>query len=173
MKKAIFLDRDGVINKVKIVNGKPYAPNNFNEIIFFPNLKKILNIFKNLGYLIIVITNQPDVKRKNTTLATVTKIHKFIKKSLPIDDIFVCFHDNDDKCCCRKPKPGNILAAAKLYNIDLKNSYMIGDTWKDISAGYKAGCKTIFFDHNYNLKKPKKYNFLIKSIKDLIIIISK
>jgi D-glycero-D-manno-heptose 1,7-bisphosphate phosphatase len=173
LKKAIFLDRDGVINKVKVINGKPYAPNHFNEIILFSNLKKILNILRSLDYLIIVITNQPDVKRKKTSLATVRKINKFIKKSLPVDDIFVCFHDNDDKCKCRKPKPGNILLAAKLYNINLKNSYMIGDTWKDISAGRKAGCKTIFLDHGYNIKKPKNYNFIIKSMKELIKIISK
>jgi D-glycero-D-manno-heptose 1,7-bisphosphate phosphatase len=172
LKKAIFLDRDGVINKAKVINGKPFAPNYLNEIILFPNLKNILNILKGLGYLIIVITNQPDVKRKKTSLETVIKINKFIKKFLPVDDIFICFHDNDEKCECRKPRPGNILLAAKLYNINLKDSYMIGDTWKDISAGRKAGCKTIFFDHGYNLKKPKNYDFLVKSMKEIIKIIS-
>jgi D-glycero-D-manno-heptose 1,7-bisphosphate phosphatase len=171
MNKAIFLDRDGVINFSKIINGKPYAPTSLAEFKIIPNVKKALQLFKNKGYLLIIITNQPDVARMKISLENINEFHRVIKKLLPITEIFTCFHDDNDNCECRKPKPGKILDAVKKYNIDTSISYMIGDRWKDIEAGKNAGCKTVFIDYQYKEKQPSNYNFKVKSIYEAAEII--
>ena len=96
------------------------------------------------------ITNQPDVARGTQTREIVEQINAFLLDRLPIEEIFVCYHDNHDQCDCRKPKPGLIIAAAQKYKIDLNNSFMIGDRWTDVEAGRRAGCKTFFIDYEYN-----------------------
>ena len=94
-------------------------------------------------------------------------------KKLPLDNIYTCFHDDSDYCDCRKPKPGAILKASKKYNIDLSQSFMIGDRWKDIEAGKKAGCKTIFINYNYSEKKPNNYDYKVSSLYEASQIIEK
>jgi D-glycero-D-manno-heptose 1,7-bisphosphate phosphatase len=173
MKKAIFLDRDGVINAVKLTDGKPHPPKDINELILLPNVGKALEILKRAGYLLIVISNQPDVARGKIKVETVDDINQFLKELLLIDDIFTCYHDDDENCNCRKPKPGNILKAAKQYNINTKNSFMIGDRWRDIEAGKNSGCKTCFIEYNYQEKSPKNYDYKVKSLYDAAKIILK
>ncbi len=152
MRKAIFFDRDGVINKVILKDGKPFSPRKFEEFKLLDGIREVLERFKAEGFLNIVITNQPDVARGMMDWETVEKIHKFIEENLPIDDIFVCPHDDIDNCHCRKPKPGMLLEAAKKWHINLKESFMIGDSWKDIEAGRAAGCATILLNNLYNKK---------------------
>ena len=96
-----------------------------------------------------MVTNQPDVSRGKIKKKTVIKMHNYLLSETKLDDIFVCYHDDHDDCKCRKPKPGLLLEAGKKWNIDLKNSYIIGDRLKDIEAGKYAGCKTIFIDWGY------------------------
>jgi len=150
MRKAIFLDRDGVINKVILKDGKPFSPRKFEEFKLLDGIKKVLEGLKTEGFLNIVTTNQPDVARGIVEWETVEKMHKFIKENLPVDDIFVCPHDDDDNCQCRKPKPGMLLEASRKWDIDLKSSFIIGDSWKDIQAGKAAGCATVLLDNSYN-----------------------
>jgi D-glycero-D-manno-heptose 1,7-bisphosphate phosphatase len=171
MKKAIFLDRDGVINQAKIIDGKPYSPNSIDELILLPKVFDALKILKKAGFFLFVITNQPDVSRGFVKKKSIEKIHKFLKKIFPIDDIFVCFHDDDENCNCRKPNPGNIYKAIKKYNIDISSSFIIGDRWKDIEAGKKVGCKTIFIDYNYKEKRPVSFDFKVNSLYDASKII--
>lgn len=102
-------------------------------------------MLSNAGFLLIVVTNQPDVARGITTRETVETIHDYISICLPINDFYACFHEDKDGCNCRKPLPGSLLKAAKIHNIDLSKSYMVGDRRKDIEAGNRAGCKTIFY----------------------------
>jgi D-glycero-D-manno-heptose 1,7-bisphosphate phosphatase len=173
MKKAIFLDRDGVINKVELINGKPYPPMSIDGLVLLPKVNESLEFLKNAGYLLIVITNQPDVTRGKANREAIEFIHEFMKKTLPLNDIFTCYHDDHDNCSCRKPKPGNILEAANLYDIDLQKSFMIGDRWRDIEAGIKAGCKTFFIDYGYQEKKPTNYDFKVKSLYEAVKIILK
>lgn len=170
MKRAIFLDRDGVINKVILKEGKPFSPREFDEFEFVENIKGVLEKFKEKGFLNIVITNQPDIIRRLMQREKLDKIHNLIKERLPIDDIFVCPHDDKDNCLCRKLKPGMLFEAAKEWDIDLNASFMIGDNWKDIEAGRAAGCTTVLIDNPYN--KQIAADFRIDSISSMIEIIS-
>ena len=116
-----------------------------------------------------MVTNQPNVSRGLVKKSEVIKINKYVKKILNLDDIYCCFHDNKDKCKCRKPKAGMLINAKKKWKIDLKNSFMVGDRKKDIDAGKKAGCKNFFIDYNYDEIKPSKKNCIyIKSFKEII-----
>ena len=100
-------------------------------------------------------------------------MNEYLKKELNLDDIFVCFHDDHDKCECRKPNPGLIFEAAKKWNVKLNKSYMIGDRWKDIDAGNRSGCKTIFIDNNYEEKIKTKPDFTSKNLLKAVTIIEK
>jgi D-glycero-D-manno-heptose 1,7-bisphosphate phosphatase len=171
MNKAIFLDRDGVINQVNLVDGKPYPPKDMSELILLSNVNEALQLLKDAGYLLIVITNQPDVVRGKAKIETVEAINQFLKDSLPIDDIFTCYHDDIEDCNCRKPKPGNILKAADQYNINVSSSFMIGDRWRDVEAGECAGCKTFFIDYRYQEKQPESYDYKVKSLYEAAKII--
>lgn len=143
MKKAIFLDRDGVINKLIMRNGKKQAPYTLEEFALYPQVVEAVSIIKEAGYLVIVVTNQPDVARGWVSKESVELINNEILKLLPIDDIKICFHTNADNCQCRKPMPGMLLEAAIHWGIDLGKSFMVGDRYGDITAGHTAGCKTI------------------------------
>jgi len=112
------------------------------------------------GYLLIVVTNQPDVARGTQTREVVESINQFLLDNLPIEKVYTCYHDNADGCDCRKPKPGLLLQAAREYDIDLNSSYMVGDRWSDIEAGNASGCKTIYIHYGYEEKQALGYNFL-------------
>lgn len=141
--KAIFLDRDGVINQLILRNGKAQAPYVIEELALFPGVEEACQSLKEASYLLIVVTNQPDVARGWVNLESVHIINNRLRELLPIDDIEICFHTDVDQCHCRKPLPGMLLEAAKRWNIDLSQSYMVGDRFGDISAGMSAGCTTI------------------------------
>jgi D-glycero-D-manno-heptose 1,7-bisphosphate phosphatase len=147
--QAVFLDRDGVINRAVVREGKPYPPASLEELEILPGALTSLLQLAHSGYVLIGITNQPDVARGIQSRQIVESFNAFILSKLPVHEIFVCYHDNTDNCDCRKPKPGLILQAAKKYSLDLSHSWMIGDRWKDIAAGQAAGLKTIFVDYHY------------------------
>src|SRR3984957_16140944 len=151
MRKAIFLDSDGVLNEAIMKDGKPVAPTTLAELKNPDEVKPSLNKLKAAGYLLICVTNKPDIERGLMTQKDVDAIYNKIRHDLPLDDIFICYSENSD---CYKPKPGLLLEAAKKYNIDLAQSYMIGDRWRDIGAGQNAGCKTVWIDRGYPEKKP-------------------
>ncbi|MDO9085558.1 MAG: HAD family hydrolase [Anaerolineaceae bacterium] len=148
MRRAVFLDRDGVINKAILKNNKPFPPENIDQFVILENVHELLNKLSNNGYLLFIVTNQPDVSRGTQSQEKVEEIHNFIKISLPIEEIYVCFHDDHENCYCRKPKPGLLFQVEK-YEIDYSNSFMIGDRWRDIGAGLAAGCHTILINYNY------------------------
>jgi len=147
--RAVFLDRDGVLNRAVVRDGKPYPPARVADVEILPGAITLLQRLVDCGYVMIGITNQPDVSRGTQTREVVEAINALIQSRLPVREIFVCYHDNDDQCDCRKPKPGLILQAAQKYGLDLSLSWMVGDRWKDIVAGQAAGLKTIFVDYHY------------------------
>lgn len=147
---AIFLDRDGIINRAIVRDGKPYPPMNLDEMELLPWTSDSLRGLHNLGYMLIGITNQPDVARGRQTRQAVEAMHAWLLRQLPLQAIFVCYHDEADHCNCRKPRPGLILEAADKYHLDLSQSWMVGDRWKDIAAGQAAGLRTIFVDYRYS-----------------------
>ena len=171
MRKAIFLDRDGVINKIIIKNGLPFSPSSFAELEILPGVKESIIKLQKLNFVCLVVTNQPDVSRGQIKKKTVVTMNNYLKDELKLDDIFVCYHDDHDNCKCRKPKSGLLLDAGKKWDINLKKSYMIGDRSKDIEAGKCAGCKTIFIDCNYKEAKPKNTNFTTDSLLNSVHII--
>lgn len=149
--KAVFLDRDGVINEVVFHDsGKPSSPWTLEEFKLIPGIKKPLEELSNIGFYIFIISNQPDVARGHIKKDVVEKINKIIYDNFPIKEILVCPHDEHHHCDCRKPKPGMIFILSKKWKIDIKESYLIGDNWKDIEAGKKAGCRTILLERHYN-----------------------
>lgn len=166
MQTAVFLDADGVLNVAPIVNDKPAAPTSVDQLIIPPSVKPALEKLKAAGYLLIGVTNKPDIERGLMTQAQADAIFNKLRNSLPLDDFFICYHEKSD---CYKPKPGMLLAAAKQYHIDLPNSFLIGDRWRDIGAGQNAGCKTIWIDRGYNEKKPDPpADHTVTSFKDAI-----
>ena len=145
----MFLDRDGVLNESIVRDGKPYPPEKPADLRIIPGTQEALDRLKERGFLLIVVTNQPDVGRGTQTQVAVDEMHARLRRELPIDDVYVCTHDDAAQCDCRKPQPGMLLRAAKEYAIDLSQSYMVGDRWRDIDAGAKAGCKTLWIDRGY------------------------
>ena len=171
MNRAIFLDRDGIINKPIIENGKPYPPQRMKDFKFLHEIHKLLKQLKILKFKLLIITNQPDVARGVQSKDQVDEFHGLIMNELPIDRIYTCFHDNDDLCNCRKPKPEMIFQGKKDFDLDLNDCWMIGDRSIDIEAGIAAGCRTIFLDNDYLEKKPEKADYKITHLNQIFEII--
>jgi D-glycero-D-manno-heptose 1,7-bisphosphate phosphatase len=150
MKKAIFLDRDGVINK------KPKEHDyvkRWEEMKILPGAKKALTLIKQSGYLAVVITNQRGVARKMMTHEDLRDMHMKLNEKMKgqIDAFYYCHHEVFENCECRKPKPGLLHKAAAELDIDLEQSWMIGDSESDIECGFAAGTKVKMVETDGNL----------------------
>lgn len=154
--KAVFLDRDGVLNRALVRDGKPYPPTSVSELEIVPGAADALQALKGLGYVLIVVTNQPDVGRGTQSQSAVEEIHATMAQLLPVDEFVCCYHDDRDECACRKPLPGMLLDAAARRGIDLRASFMIGDRWRDIDAGHRAGCRAVLIDYGYRERQPTR-----------------
>ena len=166
MVSAVFLDRDGVINANLERNGKPVAPTSLAEFRILPGVVEAARRLKDAGFLLVIATNQPDVRNGITPEATMAAMHAEIRKCMPIDDIMICLHNDFDNCACRKPKPGLLLQAAAKHGIDLPSSYFVGDRWKDVRAGQAAGCRTIFVDYGYTQDQPAAPDKVVRSLSE-------
>jgi D-glycero-D-manno-heptose 1,7-bisphosphate phosphatase len=164
MVRAVFLDRDGVINANLERNGKPVAPTSLAEFRILPGAADAVRRLKSAGFLVIVVTNQPDIRTGLTQKSAMEAMHDEIRRQMPIDDFFICFHIDADNCSCRKPKPGLILEAIAKYGIDPASSYVVGDRWRDILAGQAAGCRTIRVDNNFAEERPSSPDRVVKSL---------
>jgi D-glycero-D-manno-heptose 1,7-bisphosphate phosphatase len=142
-RRAVFLDRDGVINRTVFWQGKMRAPATLADFNYFDGVLEAIQSLSAQNFLLIVVTNQPDVKRGWQTREVVEQMNQKVKDDLKVDAIRVCYHDEGDHCDCRKPKPGMLLAAAQEWNIDLSTSFLVGDRYSDIAAGNSAGCQSI------------------------------
>jgi D-sedoheptulose 7-phosphate isomerase len=154
--RAVFLDRDGVINRTFVRDGKPFPPATLEELEILPGVAEALHKLKQHGYKLLVVTNQPDVARGTQSWQTIEAMHQILRARLPLDDVLVCYHTDEDNCECRKPGPGMLLEGARKYNIDLGASFMVGDRWRDVEAGYNAGCRTILIDYGYSERPPDR-----------------
>lgn len=155
MKKAVFLDRDGVVNQSKLVDGVPKPPTNVDEVVIIVGVIEAVKLLKSRNFIPIVVTNQPDVARGVTTQTQVEAINTYIGVTTKIEYFYTCFHDDIDMCDCRKPEPGLIKRAVTDLNLDISNSYLVGDRWRDIEASQKAGCQAFFIDYSYQEKSPE------------------
>ena len=147
--RAVFVDRDGVLNRAVMRDGKPYPPASLIEFEILPGVRETLLRLRDAGFLLIVATNQPDVAMGSQRREVVEAMHAQLMNQLPLDDIKVCWELDHPNCTCYKPKPGMLLAAAFERDIDLAHSYMVGDRWRDVGAGKAAGCFTILIDRGY------------------------
>jgi D-glycero-D-manno-heptose 1,7-bisphosphate phosphatase len=170
-RRAVFLDRDGVLNLSVVREGKPYPPGSFSELVVAPGVEEGCQTLREAGYLLIGITNQPDVARGTTPKKVVEEINHYLIDRLSMDSIRVCYHDNSDECECRKPKPGLILQAAQEEAIDLEASFMVGDRWKDVEAGRRAGCRTILIDNHYSEPNKSKPTYTVTSFHEAVTAI--
>jgi D-glycero-D-manno-heptose 1,7-bisphosphate phosphatase len=170
--RAIFLDRDGVLNRPVIREGKSYPPARVEDLEIYEGLREQLQRLKDRGFVLIVVTNQPDVARGTTPRETVEGINSAIALEIPaLDRFLVCFHDNGDGCECRKPRPGMLLAGAKEFDVDLARSYMVGDRRSDVEAGIAAGSRTIFIDRAYREPPPTNCDHRVSSTLEALAII--
>jgi D-glycero-D-manno-heptose 1,7-bisphosphate phosphatase len=159
MQRAVFLDRDGVISRPVVRNGKPYPPAALDELEVLPGVREALWKLRERGFRLCVVTNQPDVARGRQRRSVVEAMHSALRSVLPLDGVYVCYHDDSDACDCRKPKPGLVAAAAAEHRVSLSESYLIGDRWRDVDCGHAAGCTTIWIDRGYAepLRKPPHF----------------
>lgn len=164
LKRAVFLDRDGVINRSLVRAGKPYAPVSIEQFELLPGVVEAIAALKNAGFLVIVVTNQPDVSNGLVAREVVEAMDARVRQDCKVDDIRVCYHTDADGCGCRKPKPGLLVDAARDWSVDLTRSYMVGDRWRDIGAGQAAGCRTVWIDCGYSEMKPENPDIVVKSL---------
>jgi D-glycero-D-manno-heptose 1,7-bisphosphate phosphatase len=149
LRPAVFLDRDGVLNRSLVREGKPFSPRRLDEFRLVPGAAASVRALKEAGYVVVVVTNQPDIGNGHVTAELMAVIHARLAGRVPVDDIMCCPHRREDGCDCRKPKPGMLLAAAERHGIDLERSILVGDRSGDIAAGVAAGCYTILINRRY------------------------
>jgi len=172
VKRAAFLDRDGVINKAKLVQGAPRPPKSVDEVVILDGVFEAITRLKRHNFIPVIITNQPDVARGKILLSSVTEINEFIGNSLGIEHFYVCTHDDQDLCACRKPSTGLIDRAISDLNIDVANSFLVGDRWKDIEAGQKSGCTNFYIDYSYPERQPKTPFTQVSSLLEAVNIVT-
>jgi D-glycero-D-manno-heptose 1,7-bisphosphate phosphatase len=163
-RRAVFLDRDGVLNRAAVRDGKPYPPDSLAALELLPGVPEALQQLKNAGFALVVVSNQPDVAQGAIPRDTVEAIHARLADILPIDRFMVCYHSAVDNCECRKPRAGMLFTSARELQIDLTASYMVGDRWRDMEAGRRAGCRTFFIDYGYDEQQPTDYDFRVGSL---------
>ena len=149
-RRAVFLDRDGVLNDVVMRNGAPESPRALDQLVLAADIGAVQRL-KDAGFLLFLITNQPDIARGNVTEEYLDAIVERIRVHVPLDDVRFCPHDDADGCECRKPKPGMILDLAREWHVDMPRSFVIGDMWRDAGAARAAGIRSILIRRDYNV----------------------
>lgn len=169
--RAVFLDRDGVLNRAIVRDGKPYPPERLEEVEILPGVAEALARLREAGFKLVVATNQPDIARGTRNPECVDAINDHLRRELPLDAIYVCPHDSAQECDCRKPRPGLLTRAAADLDIDLAASFMVGDRWRDVAAGRSAGCRTFFIDYNYDEQRPDDPDFVVGSLAEAAALV--
>ena len=167
-RRAVFLDRDGVLSRALVVDGQPRTPMRAADFEVLPDAAAACRRLRGAGYLVIVVTNKPDIARGRLPSTELADMHAILRAEVPVDDIRVCPHDDDDCCGCRKPAPGMLRAAARDHAIDLDASVMVGDRWRDIQAGRRAGCHTVLVDHAWREPRPDSPDAVVTDLTDAV-----
>jgi D-glycero-D-manno-heptose 1,7-bisphosphate phosphatase len=168
---AVFLDRDGVLNEVDVRDGTPHPPSGVEQLRLLPGVVEACYRLRELGFALVVVTNQPDIARGKQTRDEVDRMHDELRARLPLDEIVVCAHDDVDDCACRKPRPGMILEAAARLGLDLGESVCVGDRWRDVEAGKRAGVMAIFVDRGYGERRPEDADAIVASLPAAVEVI--
>lgn len=170
-RKAVILDRDGVINSVTVLNGVPTPPRGLSDFQLLPGVKSAIEDLRNAGFLVFCLTNQPEIARGTLDRANVNAISSYLVDRLGIQEVFVCPHDDADKCHCRKPLAGGVEYFFSKYKLTKAGSYLVGDRWKDIEAGLSAGLKTILISSDYYESQSINHDYLVSNITEAVEII--
>jgi D-glycero-D-manno-heptose 1,7-bisphosphate phosphatase len=149
-RRAVFLDRDGVLNEPIMRNGKAFAPLSMEQFRLVDGAATEVKRLRAADLLCIVVTNQPEIASGELSAAALDAMHRHLKEQLEIADIFVCAHSSSEGCACHKPRPGMIHQAADLWGIELRSSFLVGDRWRDIDAGRAVGCYTVLIERAYS-----------------------
>jgi D-glycero-D-manno-heptose 1,7-bisphosphate phosphatase len=165
---AVFLDRDGVLNEVDVRDGVPYPPPDAPALRLLPGVVEACERLHDLGFALVVVTNQPDIARGRQTRAEVDRMHAVLRARLPLDDVVVCPHDDTDGCACRKPAPGMILQAAQRLGLDLRRSFCVGDRWRDVEAARRAGVIAIHVDYHYGERSAVGADAVVSSLLEAV-----
>jgi len=171
-RKAVFLDRDGVLNKAILRDGQPYSPLAMQDFDVIDGVRSACVQLSANGFLLIGVTNQPEIARGKLDVNVANHMNDILSRELKLTEILMCPHDQPDNCPCRKPKPGMLTDAARRLGIDLGASFMVGDRWKDIDAGIAAGCRTVFIDHEYDEPKPDRAEHVSSCLADAALWIT-
>lgn len=164
--RAVFLDRDGIVNRPMVRNGKPYPPATLEEFELLPGAEDTMRSLRKAGFFVVIVTNQPDVATGVQQREVVEAIHGKLLVLDVCDDIRTCYHTDADACDCRKPKPGMLINAARKWKIDLARSFMVGDRWRDVAAGKSAGCYTFFVDYKYRERGADRPDAVVSSLQE-------
>jgi len=168
---AVFLDRDGVINAVRLADGKPYPPQSVEAVVVLDGVTQAIRLLDEAGYVCVVVTNQPDLARGSARNADVEAIHVRIADLTGLQHFYTCPHDDSDRCDCRKPLPGLLLRAARELDLDLDSSFMVGDRWRDVEAGKSAGVRCFYIDYGYSERPAVGYDWVVASLSEAASII--
>lgn len=171
MRKAAFLDRDGVINASILLNGVPTPPRTLDEVVILEGAVEAIEMLKRNDYVPVVVTNQPDVARGITEVGQVEAINAKIASLTGLEHFYICYHDDAEACDCRKPKPGLLEKAVKEMEIDLSTSFLVGDRWRDIAAGLAVGVKCFFIDYSYGERLPEQPFVSVTSLQQAVDLI--
>ncbi len=143
MRAAVFFDRDGTLVRLVQRDGRILSPRSLEDFMVLPGARDVVRRLRARGFSTFVVTNQPDVARGLLSDATLGSMHGRLRSEVELDDVAVCPHDDADHCLCRKPQPGMLIELAERWHVDLGASYMVGDSWRDVEAGRRAGCRTV------------------------------
>jgi D-glycero-D-manno-heptose 1,7-bisphosphate phosphatase len=150
MRRAVFFDRDGVLNQAVVREGRAYAPVAVQDFVILPEAVESVSQIRRAGFLAIVVTNQPEIARGELSWETLHRMHHHLQTTVGVDAIYVCPHDPSAGCSCHKPQPGLLLTAAQEWHVELSTSFLIGDRWRDVQAGQAAGCSTVLIERSYS-----------------------
>jgi D-glycero-D-manno-heptose 1,7-bisphosphate phosphatase len=169
---GVFLDRDGVLNAAIVREGRPHPPGAVDQVVIIEGVREACRSLSDAGLLLIMVTNQPDIARGTTTWVTVNAINRHLLRELGLNGAFVCPHDDADGCGCRKPQPGLLLDAAARMGVDLAQSVIVGDRWRDIEAGRRAGVTTVWVRSTYEERAPTAPDHVVEGLIDVVPLVT-
>lgn len=162
-----------MLNRALVRDGKPYPPADLSQLEILAGVPEACRLLRERGFLLIVVTNQPDIARGTQKAGTVDAINDYLQRELRLDAIRICPHDDADACACRKPRPGLLLQAAEDFDISLSGSWMVGDRWRDIEAGRRAGCPTVWIRYPYQERQPEQFDYSAPSLREAVALLQK
>ena len=172
MTAVAFLDRDGVLIRSSVDDhGVPVPPRTPGELELLPRTAEACRLLRAAGFRLVVVTNQPDVARGTIDRAAVEEMNERLSQELGLDDVRVCWHDDGDGCNCRKPEPGLLIDAMHELRAESSDCVVVGDRWRDVEAGRRAGCRTVLVGDGYGEHFPSAPDMRVGDIWEAAVLL--